>query len=996
MKSILRSALCLAAVALGFLVSCSQVPETSERVHLILSSESLAPSTTFELRLDEPLVDPGSVGQSARPSPLVIEPKLPGRFVWLSQRSGVFTPDQPASLGTTYRFTLQRGLKDSAGQPLNARLRRTLRTPAFAVQHGWLGFQTGNVPRSPEIKLNFNARVDLGRALPYLEFRNDAGLRIPAQAVHATLADNFYANQWDPGEIMVPWGVPFTPTPGNAAPPPIPLPDLNQTTNPVLHRLIVWPQRPLPVGTGWKLLVAAGLPSAERALRLPSAQEIKLGDVVDFLAESATAQSARADGKRIGVRFSKNLSADLHSSNLLEWISVQPAPTNLIVRSYQQTVELAGTFQPEQSYTVSIRAGLPSQDGMKLARAWTKSVRFSPLPPRLYFPEFNTAQLAEGRREFELVTVNTPSVRVRAKRLDGDTLIHALRGYQSYFKRGADQDGNEPYREVDFNIVAGRTVFSKTIDTAGPTDESTRVPLHWDDILGRNRRGAVFLVAEQLPADENQRVTQGTQAIVQITDLGLAWKTSENSATIHVFSHQTGQPVPQASVRLVTDENETLAERATDAQGLVTLSLPSATNTVWLLVQAGDDLHAARLREHGIPLYHFGLRQDWNPDGKDTREIFLFTDRPLYRPGETVHLKGILRDREGDSFSIPAGTKATLRVTDPRDEKVFETNLVVSAAGAVATSVPLPELVRGHYLLALEISGHTYSHAVQVADFQPNAFAVSLDAKPAYAAGSDIRVPVLASYLMGAPLTRAKVAWSMEASDEGFDPKGFEDFGFTTEWLDHQLNRNRSSASAHGEGAYSSRSNFVIAPQIPFNPVAPQPRFVRLRAEVTDLNQQTITQAADFVAHASEFYLGLGRSKSVVRAGNPMPVELIAVRSDGQPHPTPVETKLNLLRIDHISVPMQSAGRARRYQTEIVVTNVATAKMTTSPVRKNGDKWEVTPGQGPPPTLVPDQPGYYLMEARAQDASGREVITVTQFYIYGPSENAWSICVSLR
>ena len=99
MKSILRSALCLAAVALGFLVSCSQVPETSERVHLILSSESLAPSTTFELRFDEPLVDPASVGQSAQPSPLVIEPKLPGRFVWLSQRSGVFTPDQPASLG---------------------------------------------------------------------------------------------------------------------------------------------------------------------------------------------------------------------------------------------------------------------------------------------------------------------------------------------------------------------------------------------------------------------------------------------------------------------------------------------------------------------------------------------------------------------------------------------------------------------------------------------------------------------------------------------------------------------------------------------------------------------------------------------------------------------------------------------------------------------------------------------------------------------------------
>ena len=993
MKSLSQSlsALGLAALALASLLSCSPEPETSEHAQLVLSSETLSPSTTFELRFDEALVTPAVVGQSPQPSPLVIQPRLPGRFIWLSQRSGVFTPDQPTALGTTYRLTLQRGWKDAAGQPLNARLHRTLRTPEFAVQHGWLGFNAGNVPLSPEIKLNFNAAVHPDTALPYLEFRDDAGLRIPVRTAHATEEDSFFANQWDAGEVMVPWSAQLPPTFQGPAPPPLPPFDSNQRTNLVLHRLIVWPQRPLPVGTGWKLAVAAGLPSAERALRLPSAHEIKLGDVVEFLLESATAHSAREEGKRIGIRFSKNLSPDLTSSNLLDWISVQPTPTNLTARRYQRTVELAGAFRPDQSYTVSIRAGLLPEDGMSLARAWTNSVQFAPLPPRLYFPEFSTEQLAAGRREFELVTVNTPSVRVRAKRLDRDTLIHALRGYQSYFKHSSDHDWSEPYREVDFNIVAGRTVFSELIETAGATDESTRVPLDWDDILGPGQRGAVFLVAEQPPTEAHGRAAQGTQAIVQITDLGLAWKTSENSATVHVFSHRTGQPVAQARVCLLTDENETIAERITDAQGLVSLPLQPSTNTLWLLAQSGDDLHAARLHEHELPLYNFGVRQDWNRAERDKREVFLFTDRPLYRPGETVHCQGILRDRDGETFSIPAGAKVTLRVTDPKEEKIFETNLVVSAAGSVAASVPLPEGVRGYYSLALQSSGHTYSHSVQVADFQPNAFAVTLDSKPAYAAGSEVRVPLQASYLMGAPLTRAKVAWSMEASDEGFDPKGFEDFAFTTEWLDHQLNRNRSSCTAHGEGAYSSKSNFVIAPQIPFNPAAPQPRSIHLRAEVTDLNQQTITHSADAVAHSSDFYLGLGRSKNILRAGVPLPVELIAVRADGQPLSTPVDAKLSLLRVDHISVPIQSAGRARRYHTETVVTNLATTTMTTSSVRKSGDKWEVVPGPNPPPSLVPDQPGYYLLEARALDAGRREVVTVTQFYIYGRSDdNAWS------
>ncbi len=984
------SAAGLAALALASLVSCSNNREISDHVQLVLSSETLTPSTTFELRFDDPLVDPTAVGRPADPGPLVIEPRLQGRFVWLSPRSGVFTPAEPTALGTAYRFTLRRGLKDIAGRRLDARLHRTLRTPQLAVENGLLGFSAANLPVSPEIKLNFNADMHPDTARPYIEFRNRAGQRIPAQVVHATGEDTFYINQWYSREVMMPWRSQFTPAfPGAPSPLPwLPLDESNQKTNPVRNRLIVSPQRPLPVGPGWKLVIAPGLPSAERALRLLSAREIQLGDVLDFVVEGAAGHNAREDGKRLGIRFSKYISPGLNSSNLLDWISVRPAPTNLTVRRYQRMVELAGAFASQQTYVVTVRAGLPSGDGMTLARVWTNSVVFTPLAPRLYLPAFSAEQLAAGRREFDLIAVNTPSVRVRAKRLDRDTLIHALRGYQSYFKRGDDHDWNEPHREVDFNVVPGRALYSRLIETTNAIDHSTLVPLHWDDILGRGRRGAVFLVAEQPPSDAAQRVKQGTQAIVQLTDLGLAWKSSDSAVTVHVFSHTTGRPVPQAVVRLLTDDNEPIAGRATDSQGLATLSL--TTNAVWLLAESGDDLHAARLSEHDVPLYSLGIRYDWNRDQRDKREVFLFTDRPLYRPGEMVHFKGIIRDRGDDSLSIPAGAKAALRMTDPKGEKIIETNLVVTSAGSVAVSLALPEGVRGHYALALQIGQRSYNHSVQVADFQPDAFAVTIKTKPSYAAGDVLRVPLGASYFMGAPLARAKVAWSVEASDEGFYPPGFEGFVFTTEWPDHELNRNRSSFVVHGEGIHSSKSNLVITPQIEFNPAAPQPRAVHLRAEVTDLNQQTITRSAEFIAHSSEFYLGLGRFRNVLRAGEPLAVELVAVRADGQPHSAPVEAKLSLLRVDHIPVPMQGAGRARRYRTEIVVTNVAVGDMTTMSARKSGDKWEVPPGHAPPPLLIPDQPGQWLLEARAQDSGGHEVVTVAQFYVAGPSENAWS------
>ena len=55
------------------------------------------------------------------------------------------------------------------------------------------------------------------------------------------------------------------------------------------------------------------------------------------------------------------------------------------------------------------------------------------VPPRLYFPALSRDQLAGGNRSFPLLAVNVPQVRVRAKLLDPQTAIHALRGYGSYF-----------------------------------------------------------------------------------------------------------------------------------------------------------------------------------------------------------------------------------------------------------------------------------------------------------------------------------------------------------------------------------------------------------------------------------------------------------------------------------------------------------------------------------------------------------------------------------
>ncbi|MCX6903445.1 MAG: hypothetical protein NTW03_08210, partial [Verrucomicrobia bacterium] len=121
------------AMALLVAASCGRQETVSKGAHLVLPEGELGATTTFEIRFDEPVARPDEVGKVAIESPLEIVPEVHGNFTWLSQRSGVFSPDEPLKLRTAYQVKLRAGMKGPDGQPLRARLRQTVRTPPFKV-----------------------------------------------------------------------------------------------------------------------------------------------------------------------------------------------------------------------------------------------------------------------------------------------------------------------------------------------------------------------------------------------------------------------------------------------------------------------------------------------------------------------------------------------------------------------------------------------------------------------------------------------------------------------------------------------------------------------------------------------------------------------------------------------------------------------------------------------------------------------------------------------
>ena len=154
---------------------------------LLLPSRKLEPKSTFEIRFAAEMVPADQVGKAAAVSPLVLQPPLEGRFVWLSTRSGSFAPANPLPLATKYQITLAPGLKDASGKAVSAKLRETAETPPMRVKGIYdLGStDLKNASSVPRFLVLFNANVDAGAAAKFFRFEDAARKRIAARVEQA-------------------------------------------------------------------------------------------------------------------------------------------------------------------------------------------------------------------------------------------------------------------------------------------------------------------------------------------------------------------------------------------------------------------------------------------------------------------------------------------------------------------------------------------------------------------------------------------------------------------------------------------------------------------------------------------------------------------------------------------------------------------------------------------------------------------------------------------
>ena len=379
-----------------------------------------------------------------------------------------------------------------------------------------------------------------------------------------------------------------------------------------------------------------------------------------------------------------------------------------------------------------------------------------------------------------VTTVNIAKLRLKVIRV-GDRLL-------SQIESGTvDQTTLYSWKDSDLENSQGTLVWSGSMDVANVKNDSvvTLVPIR--DILKGKPPGAYVLIAMDATKDAGQDYyDEGTIAAQWVVDSDMALTTFQGASGLTVFarSYATAHPLSGVKLTLVAKDNNVLATVNTDGDGRADFAagLLRATGgdapVVVMAYGAGGDFSFLDLRRAAFDLTDRGVGGRATPGPVDA---YLYTERGVYRPGETVQSTTMLRDRVGAAVTAPL----TLVATRPDGLEVSRSTVAGGslAAGAATWSLKLNNRApHGRWQIAAYIDPKADPVGrvqFDVADFVPQRLKVTLTAEMRVAhANEDIRIRAESRFLYGAPASGLSGEGTAKVMVDGAPFPAFKEYQF--------------------------------------------------------------------------------------------------------------------------------------------------------------------------------------------------------------------------
>jgi alpha-2-macroglobulin len=404
--------------------------------------------------------------------------------------------------------------------------------------------------------------------------------------------------------------------------------------------------------------------------------------------------------------------------------------------------------EADKNYKVEIDATLSAADGKTLPAKLEKEIYTGPLLPAVGFASQGSVLPARGTRGLPVVAVNVKEVDVEFLRVRDRELANFFAAYQRNGKRSAweldDQRGywgrkGKPLASIADPVYTNRFV----LDSKQNQRTLSYLPIQNIDELAKP--GLYFAVMKRSGTFHDQFET----CFFFVSDIGLHTRVYRDKLWLHTASLKTGEALSGVDVQILDASGDTVAFGKTDGDGNASLGYELKSEHV-MVARNGEDVSILPFNQPALDLSDFqvsGRRQQWF-------DVFAWSGRDLYRPGETLRLSALLRDYDGKPIK-PQPLIATLKQPDGR---LYDTvTLQPKDLGYLQWSRRIPEdAPTGRWQVEFRLDpaakDAAQSYTFRVEEFLPERLKLTLDSKQTQLApGEPFKLDVAADYLYGAP-----------------------------------------------------------------------------------------------------------------------------------------------------------------------------------------------------------------------------------------------------
>ena len=690
-------------------------------------------------------------------------------------------------------------------------------------------------------------------------------------------------------------------------------------------------------------------------------------------------ETAVSPNRDVHITFASPMLRD----SLMNYLDIIPRPTRVYTywRKFDTELRLSFYMTPTTTYRLTLSPDVPDKYGEVLGHALDLRFTTGNLSPYAYL---NTPSNLGTFNAYTATAVyasyrNVSRLDVALYRLSPEIFmkLHAYGDYE--------------YRQ---NFVPRPTnlIRAWSVDVNPPPNQDQLIRLDMLTAEGLQLPPDIYYVI--MTAPERLVFKPDTQPSTYTfirSHINLTLKQTPNETLVWATDLSSGQPKPGLAVRFNTEQHGWHGDGVTDAEGLYLVN--AAKNNLWddFCAFSGEPGAATfavawNAWDDGIRPWNFNLISDYGEAG---HVGYLYTDRPIYRPGQTVYFKGIVRADDDAHYTIPLEmTTLDVVISDPQGKELYNETLPLNDMGTFHGELALDDIAAlGSYYIQSRSEKHNFyaSTSFRLAEYRKPEFQVAVQTDTdAYLNNDTLKVTVDATYYFGGPVTHADVHWNLLSGNYWFRyqcPTGEKCPWYS--WRDYEWSSSYEGESYGGYGRRIADGDAVTdaAGRVTFEIPADiadelNSRTFTIEANVTDINNQYVSNRTRTVVHKGEFYVGIAPQGRIAKEGEEKTVDILTVDWDSAPVP---DVMLDVIFTEHHWYNVRQQAEDGQYYWTWVVEEIPV--FTTTATTDDAGK-AVT-------TFTPPKSGSYRVRATGVDQQGNEIRSSTYLWVWGGGRARW-------